>query len=120
MAPTPCYEGHGWVFFFPRGSRVGSRVFGSVGTAGPFFIFGWDPRTVKHAVALADLQRRTVEAIDLQKAQPRASARHDRAKSGRPGNQSPPAPRRSGQVVDIFRVKEKPRNRRPAEAAQEI
>ena len=67
MAPTPCYEGHGWVFFFPRGSRVGSRVFGSVGTAGLFFIFGWDPRTVKHAVALVDLQRRTVEAIDLQK-----------------------------------------------------
>jgi hypothetical protein len=50
----------------------------------------------------------------FKRAQPRASARHDRAKSGRPGNQSPPAPRRSGQVVDIFRVKEKPRNRRPA------
>ena len=50
----------------------------------------------------------------FKRAQPRASARHDRAKSGRPGNQSPPAPRRSGQVVDIFRVKEKPRKPPPS------
>src|SRR5712672_2645919 len=120
MAPTPCYGCHGWVFFFPRGSRVGSRVVGSVGTAGPFFIFGGIPglsNTPSHWLICSGGQWRP---LIFKRAQPRASARHDRAKSGRPGNQSPPAPRRSGQVVDIFRVKEKPRNRRPAEATQEI
>ena len=119
-APTPCYEGHGWVFFFPRGSRVGSRVFGSVGTAGPFLFLVGIPglsNTPSHWLICSGGQWRP---LIFKRAQPRASARHDRAKSGRPGNQSPPAPRRSGQVVDIFRVKEKPRNRRPAEAAQEI
>jgi len=68
MAPTPCYGDRSWVFFYSRAGVAWVRAsLGQSERLALFFIFGWDPRTVKHAVALADLQRRTVEAIDLQK-----------------------------------------------------